>query len=155
MSRLYTLQQIEEMNARNRPRKVALLAGDDAVQPRGKPGRPKGSGKGRKPRIPESSVLADCILVLESHPAVGLWWRQNTGGVKFGEQYVKFSFRGASDLMIILRGGKFMACECKAPGEKPTIDQANFLANVNDAGGIGIWCDNAGKLREELDRVTL
>lgn len=151
MTRLLTAEQVAAINARNRPRIVALLDKPDPIQPRGKPGRPKGSGKPRKPRRREAEVLAACILILEAHPAVALWWRQNTGGVKFGERYVKFSFKGASDLMAVLRGGRYLACECKAEREKPTTDQANFLDNVKDAGGIGIWCDDAAILQAELD----
>ena len=100
----------------------------------------------------EALVLRACMDVLEAHPAVALWWRQQTGAVKFGPRFVKFSFRGASDLMAVLQcSGKFCAIECKATGGKPSPEQAAFLDNVNDAGGAAGCFDNPLKLKDWLD----
>lgn len=104
-----------------------------------------------KPKLTETSVMQTCYELLMAHPAVGLVWRQNTGAARVGERYIKFSFKGASDLMAILQGGKFMAVECKATGKKPTAEQQAFLDNVNGCGGIGLWCDDPAALQKALD----
>jgi hypothetical protein len=104
-------------------------------------------------RQSEADVLDECKDVLERHPKVALWWRQNTGAVKIDERYVKFSFKGASDLMGMSTRGRFVACECKATGKKADDDQAAFLANVNKAGGLGVCCDHAGKLWLALEAL--
>lgn len=102
--------------------------------------------------VPERDVLRACIAVLETHPAVRLWWRQNTAALPTpdGKRFIRFSFKGASDLMIILRGGMFMACEVKATGKRATPAQQAFLDNVLDAGGYAICVDDAQSLADYL-----
>lgn len=95
------------------------------------------------------------MAVLESHPRVALWWRQNTGAVKVdGKRFVRFSFTGASDLMAVLEGGdtggRFLAVECKATGKKASHEQQAFLDNVLDAGGWATCVDSPAKLTDYL-----
>src|SRR3990167_8949782 len=105
--------------------------------------------------VSEARVLRACMDVLEAHPYVAMWWRQNTGAGQLASgRFVKFSFRGASDLMGVLKGGAFMACECKATGKRATPEQAAFLDNVSDAGGYSICVDDAGKLLKWLDSLN-
>ena len=105
--------------------------------------------------VSETRVLRACMDVMETHPAVKLWWRQNTGaGQVASGRVVKFSFRGASDLMGVLKGGAFLAVECKATGKHASPEQAAFLDNVSDAGGRSICVDDAGKLLRWLDGVS-
>lgn len=96
--------------------------------------------------IPESTVLHDCSRVLDQHPLVAFWWRNNVGATTLRGRYVKFSFVGASDLMAVSTRGRFMAVECKATGKKPTDEQAAFLSNVKKAGGFAVCVDHPGKL---------
>ncbi len=119
-----------------------------APTPRGK--RTSGPSKMR-----EAHVLAACQSILEAHPAVALWWRQNTGAVKFQDsRYVKFSFRGAPDLMGILKGGRFFCVECKATGKAPNAAQQAFMDNVTGAGGLSIWTDDPARLPGLLSRTS-
>ena len=105
----------------------------------------------KPPAMRESAVLTACQAVLEAHPVVALWWRQNTGAVKFPDsRYVKFSFKGAPDLMGVLVGGRYFAVECKATGKKATAAQQSFLDNVRDAGGLAMCCDDPAPLWELL-----
>ena len=105
--------------------------------------------------VSEALVLRACMDVLDHHPAVALWWRQNTGAGQLASgRYVKFSFRGASDLMGVLQGGRFLAVECKATGKHPSPDQGAFLDNVVDAGGCSVCVDDAGKLVAWLDSLN-
>lgn len=103
-------------------------------------------------KIPESKVLAECIKILEAHPMIAFWWRQNTGAARLkGNFFVKFSFKGASDLMAVTRQGRFCAIECKATGKKPSADQERFLANVREAKGLSACVDDPAKLKAFLD----
>jgi hypothetical protein len=97
--------------------------------------------------VSESEVMRNCQRLLDEHPQVAFWWRVNTGAMKMDNgRFVKFSFVGASDLMAVSTKGRFIACECKATGKKPTEEQAAFLANVERAGGLGVCVDHPGKL---------
>ena len=105
--------------------------------------------------VSEARVLRACMEVLEAHPYVAMWWRQNTGAGQLASgRFVKFSFRGASDLMGVLKGGAFLAVECKATGKHATPEQAAFLDNVSDAGGHSICVDDAGTLLRWLDSLN-
>ena len=62
-------------------------------------------------------------------------WRQNTGAVKSGNRFVRFGFRGVSDILGCLPpAGRFLAVECKMPGRKATDDQLAFMDAINKVG---------------------
>jgi len=63
-------------------------------------------------------------------------------------------FAGLDDLMGVLKGGAFLAVECKATGKHATPEQAAFLDNVSDAGGHSICVDDAGTLLRWLDSLN-
>ena len=170
MTRHWTAEELASIVKRSGARTVRPMGVDKGPLPslRGPPS-PKGKRGGmtveqdkarrqeRRARIfvSEARVLRACMDVLEAHPAVALWWRQQTGAVKFGPRFVKFSFRGASDLMAVLQcSGKFCAIECKATGGKPSPEQAAFLDNVNDAGGAAGCFDDPLKLKDWLDGLS-
>jgi hypothetical protein len=104
----------------------------------------------KKKKIPESKVLAACQDILTYHPRVAFWWRQNTGAAKMGERFVRFSFPGASDLMAVLKNGKFLAVECKASGKKANEEQDEFLKKCNRATAYGICVDDPQQLIDFL-----
>jgi hypothetical protein len=89
-------------------------------------------------------------VVLEAHPLIAFWWRQSTGAMKLNGRYVKFSFRGASDLMAVTVNGRFVACEVKGSGGRLTKDQEAFLENVRKAGGIALCVNNPELLARTL-----
>src|SRR3990167_7344578 len=106
----------------------------------------------RPPAMRESAVLDACKGILEAHPQVALWWRQNTGGMHpTEERWVKFGFTGAPDLMGVMVGGRFLAVECKASGRKATAAQQSFLDNVLDAGGLAVCVDHQDKMLAYLN----
>lgn len=109
----------------------------------------------QKPFVPEYMVLAACQDVLEAHPLVALWWRQNTGAAQVAGRYIKFSFKGASDLMGVLTSGIFIAVECKATGKKASPEQHAFLANVIEAGGKAFIVDDAKDLHNALNLLSI
>lgn len=123
------------------------------AQSRRDPGKPR---KPSKPRLSEAQVLRACLAVLEAHPLVAFAFRQNTGGVEFPtvggrRRFVKFSFRGCSDILGMLRGGRFLACECKATGKSASVDQEAFLQRVTAGGGMALCVDDPVELWQALE----
>lgn len=114
----------------------------------------KAAGPSGKPRLPESAVLRACMELLEAHPKVALVWRANVGAVQAGDRYVRFGFRGCSDILGVMAGsGKLLACECKATGKRMSDDQAAFLENVSRAGGYALCVDDPSYLSRWLEVI--
>jgi len=81
--------------------------------------------------------------------------RTNSGAFvgehKGKKRFVRFTNRkGCSDILAVLLDGRFMACEVKRPGEKPTDDQRQFLRDVEHRGGLGLWVTSLDQLRSDL-----
>jgi hypothetical protein len=88
----------------------------------------------------ERDVQGAILGLLQAHHKVACAWRQNTGGAWLGpvgaERYVRFAFKGCSDILGMLKGGRFLAIEVKRPGVDPTGDQLEFLGRVHRGGGL-------------------
>ncbi len=125
--------------------------------------------RARKSSAPkEADVLA---AVLEAFTLFGVTpERRNTGGmVNASGQYVRFGQPGDPDVTAVLpaqfgaAAGKAIAVECKRPGFRPERlsgkARAHFrrqlarLAEVNEAGGFGFWCDDAAQVARVLERI--
>jgi hypothetical protein len=75
---------------------------------------PKGGPLRKAPKpfkLSERMVQNACLDLLEASPKVAFAWRQNTGAVKIAKRFVRFSFKGCSDILgmlvrwEVLRGG--------------------------------------------------
>lgn len=90
----------------------------------------------------ERDIQSGILQLLALHPRVAWAARFNVGGAEFqgkDKTYrVRFAFKGCSDILGMLVGGRFLAIEVKRPGEKLTEDQEAFLKAVNMGGGLGI-----------------
>lgn len=113
---------------------------------------------------PEIDRQAEVIRYLSVEPRVKFFMRINGGG-----RFIKGSFvwfyklfvpgyepahgKGVSDLIGLLRDGRFFALEVKRPDEEPSASQAAFLALVREAGGaagvVERWEDARKLLRGE------
>ena len=85
-------------------------------------------------------------------------WRQNTGTLRLEHKGKTRLFRagskGAADIIGMLPGSaRFLACEMKVPGRKPTDDQVAYLTRVNELGGAAWWCDNLADFRWALEHA--
>lgn len=81
------------------------------------------------------------------------WFRNTSGHYEQDGRHITYGVGnpGGSDLIgIRRRDGKFIACEVKRPGKKPTTEQLAFLALVNRVGGLGFWADNAETALEAI-----
>ena len=88
-------------------------------------------------RISEQTLVNQIIAYLKfmGHYA----WRTNTGAMTTKEgRFVRFGFKGVSDILGVLKGGSFIAIEAKIKPNKPTQFQLDFLDEINKRGGIGI-----------------
>lgn len=107
---------------------------------------------------------AEVIRYLSVEPRVKFFLRINGGGRFISGAWVWFyklfvpgyepaHGKGVSDLIGVLRDGRFFALEVKRPGEKPSANQAAFLALVREAGGaagvVERWEDARELLRGE------
>jgi hypothetical protein len=85
---------------------------------------------------PEAGALKEVIRALRSHSSVAWVHRQNTGAAKVGNRFVRFGWRGCSDILGQLRNGRFLAVEVKAPKGRLRSEQTLFLEQVRSNGGI-------------------
>ncbi|GAB6391364.1 MAG: VRR-NUC domain-containing protein [Treponematales bacterium] len=99
---------------------------------------------------PESRVLSGCLAYLHKSP--GLFWRNSTGVLRAGHnRWVSFGLKGSSDIIGVLPGGRFLACEVKAPrGGRLSDEQHQFLAAVRGLGGLALCVHSCAELDEVL-----
>lgn len=112
-----------------------------------------------KPKVPkqtETQLVKACLAYLQTRRILA--WRQNCGAGKIGNRFVRYtSINGISDVLAVLptagwnEGGKLLCVECKVGKNKPTDDQASFLAAVNDAGAVGLVVRDVSELVAFID----
>ena len=76
------------------------------------------------------------LATLSLHPKVAWAARINSGSFEVDGRYVRASFKGCSDIIGMLKGGRWLAVECKSAKGKETSDQAAFGATVAKDGGL-------------------
>ena len=106
----------------------------------------------RKP-TPEGLVLKRTLKVLRADGRMAFSHRINTGAMPIrtpggGTRFVRFGWKGCSDVLGMTKTGRLLALECKAT-TKLTADQAKFLDLVRDHGGI------AGVVRDPDDATRI
>lgn len=94
------------------------------------------------PGATETEVQAAILKMLRLHPRVAWVERINVGAGKLmnddgsAGRFVRFAFKGCSDIVGQLRDGRFLAVEVKRHGGSLRPEQAEFLSNVNKHGGV-------------------
>lgn len=121
-------------NARHQQRSLLLGAQPDV------PGAQRKYGA----RILEKDVQKACLAMLQRHPRVALVDRINSRVVdvvdkksKTGTRPMRTAPKGHADLKGMLVGGRYFECECKSSNGELTDEQAERLARINRAGGLG------------------
>ncbi|MCL2293794.1 MAG: VRR-NUC domain-containing protein [Spirochaetes bacterium] len=86
---------------------------------------------------PEKTVVKECLEYLR---LMGIYaWRNNTGAVKIdGNRFLNFGLPGSSDITGILKGGIFIAVECKSDKGKLSEQQKIFMAKIKEQGGLAV-----------------
>lgn len=111
---------------------------------------------GRLRRIEQEQVHRPVVEHLRTRGVPGLlWWHTPQGA--FYATRVQGSIMtglgvmpGVSDL-ILMHAGRFFALELKAPGQKPTQVQMDFLVAFVKAGGHAEYADNLDSALDALD----
>ena len=120
-----------------------------------------------KPVQRETPILAAICELLAVHPKVLFAVRQNSGmasyEAKSGRYAPVFFYRILThsnltlpDVWGLLKDGRFLAVECKAPPFKePRNDrefrQANFLMLVRNLGGVALFATDPAQVAEALN----
>jgi hypothetical protein len=79
------------------------------------------------------------------------FWRNNTGAfVDSSKHFYRFGFKGSSDILGILPGGRFLAIEVKAKYGKLRPEQEEFIKNINHYGGLAFV---AKSLDDVINRI--
>jgi hypothetical protein len=84
----------------------------------------------------EADVLKAVLATLEMHPKVAWVARINSGMFEVEGRFIKAGFKGCSDILGMLKGGRMLAVECKSSKGKESADQAAFGARVAQDGGL-------------------
>ena len=104
---------------------------------------------------PEAAALAEVLQALKHHPAVAWCERMNSGAHVVqgtaGRRFIRYGFKGCPDVLGMLRDGRLLACEVKAPGGRLRPEQAAFLELVGAAGGLAFVARNCRDVFAALD----
>jgi hypothetical protein len=112
-----------------------------------------------KRKQPEAELQRALCKHLEARAVTGLtWWAVPNGGLrsKIEAAIMKGTGvkAGVSDLHFLYQH-QFFVLELKAPGNKPTVEQLLFMANVHNAGGKAGWTDSLDNAIAKLERWGL
>lgn len=101
------------------------------------------SPKPNKTKPIEADSLREVMQALKAHKLVAWCERQNTGAAKVGGRFIRFGWRGCSDILGQLKDGRLLAVECKRlKGGKLSDDQTFFLELVREYGGVSFVATN-------------
>lgn len=100
---------------------------------------------------PEAAALVEVIKVLRNHPTVAWCERQNSGAAKVGGRFIRFGWRGCSDVLGMMKDGRLLAVECKAKGGRLRPEQAAFLSLVRRFGGVAFVARDCRDVLRVLD----
>lgn len=101
---------------------------------------------------PEAAALLEVLKALRHHPSIAWCERQNTGAAKVGERFIRFGWRGCSDLIGMMKDGRLLAVEVKAPTGKLRTEQAEFLSLVRRFGGVAFVARSCRDVLDEMNR---
>ena len=98
----------------------------------------------------EADVLKAVLATLEMHPKVAWVARINSGMFHVEQRFIKAGFKGCSDILGMLKGGRMLAVECKSLKGKESADQAAFGARVAQDGGLYFVARSVDDVMEAL-----
>jgi hypothetical protein len=100
----------------------------------------RGKRLGIPPILSEAQIQKSILVYLRLHPQVAWVGRFNSGAFieSYGGQdrYIQAnSVKGCSDILGMLKGGRFFAIEVKSAKGRVTQNQDNFILRVLECGG--------------------
>ena len=103
---------------------------------------------------PEAAALIEVLKALNAHPAVVWCERMNSGAARVGGRFIRFGFTGCPDVLGMLRDGRLLGVEVKAPKGKLRPEQAVFLERVRAGGGVSFVARDCRDVLRELQGIT-
>lgn len=100
---------------------------------------------------PEAAALVEVLKALKTHPAVSWCERMNTGAARVGGRFIRFGFTGCPDVLGMLRDGRLLGVEVKAPKGKLRPEQAVMLDRIAGAGGVAFVAHDCRDVMRELN----
>lgn len=99
---------------------------------------------------PEAAALCEVLKALKAHPAVSWCERMNSGAAKVGNRFIRFGFTGCPDVLGMLRDGRLLGVEVKAPKGKLRPEQAVMLERIRAGGGVSFVARDCRDVIREL-----
>jgi hypothetical protein len=100
-------------------------------------------------KVLESDVMKDVDQILSAYNI--FHWRNNTGGNRIGQRFIRFGYPGSADWLGICHDGRFLAVECKRPRDgRLTGKQRDFLDCIRRYGGVALVVTGVNDLLEKL-----
>lgn len=103
---------------------------------------------------PEAAALCEVLKALQAHPAVVWCERMNSGAARVGGRFIRFGFIGCPDVLGMLRDGRLLGVEVKAPKGKLRPEQAVFLERIRAGGGVSFVARDLRDVHRELRGIT-
>ena len=98
----------------------------------------------------EAPIQKACLEWLNTLRGVKAY-RNAKGGIRKSGRVIFMGIKapGSSDIFVNFKG-RFLVVEVKRPGEKPSKDQDDFIAETEAQGGVGLWCDSVEGLELKM-----
>lgn len=115
----------------------------------------------RKIIVKENDVVNAIFKYISiAYPQVRIWQNKTTGVYSEAKGcYLmprsRFFLRGVSDILGIIKGGRFLAIEVKSPNRKNNLseDQKAFLDMINRMGGLAFVASSIDDVRERINAI--
>jgi hypothetical protein len=106
-------------------------------------------------KTPENTIQAAILDYLRYDQRIAWAERFNTGAHVVAEKgkprrFIKFAFKGCSDILGQTQDGRFLAIEVKTKTGRATKEQNDFLHTVNANHGIGILARSVDDVQQAL-----
>lgn len=102
---------------------------------------------------PEAAALCEVLRALRAHPLVAWCERMNSGAARVGGRFIRFGFTGCPDVLGMLRDGRLLGVEVKAPKGKLRPEQAVFLERIRSGGGVSFVAHDLRDVHRELNQL--
>lgn len=114
-----------------------------------------------KTALREADILRGCLEYLNLRHDLGFFWRAGQTTAFYRPELGRMTKQrgvgyidGIADILGILKGGRFFACEVKRPGGKMRPDQALFLKEIESRGGVALVTRSVDELEKQVGEIN-
>ena len=94
------------------------------------------------------------ILVQISATGLCRAWINNTGALRTDKRFIRFGLPGSSDIIWVLRNGKFLAIEIKIGRDRQSEAQLNFEKMILRFNGVYILARSPKDALDGIERAA-